>query len=562
MLFFNELNMKKQNWDIIEKFLKEKYPNLNIEIDKESYIGSRKKMRIVVNGEDFWVLYQNLRDGRIKFKRFNSEWKNPQKHSFDEIEKKILKATIKKFPEVTNFLDIKVLNYTNANEKMTIEYNGKTKTQIASILLAHGLTSNDLGLKRKAHFKHDPIDVLKKIKEKYPYVSFKISDYIDFKTRILFTDDIYGEWNAIPYEVLKGRQHPQRAIEKRRKFQSIDVSEVIQRINNGYDNGKEVIPPRDYLLVDINSYVDTRTPCKFIDKEYGEFMAIPNHVIFGQEHPKRSKKGSKYELEILLWLESLGFKVEKNVKFSYDGKSKEIDVFIVDKNIGIEINGLYWHNEGKKNKKYHLEKREMMNSLGIKLVQITDEEWVSKKDIVKGLILSNIGMISQKIMARKCKVKKITRNEAQVFLDDNHLMGFTQASFMALFYNDEIVSVLSYHHKKDGKEIDISRFCNKKDVVVVGGLSKLINAIPKKEAKRIVSWVDLRYGDGHSLKTIGFTLERIVLSFRWTDNSRTFNRRYCRANMDYRKLSEQAYANEMKLFKIYDAGQALFLKNI
>ena len=43
----------------------------------------------------------------------------------------------------------------------------------------------------------------------------------------------------------------------------------------------------------------------------------------------------------------------------------------------------------------------MMNSLGIKLLQITDEEWLYKKNIVKSLILSNLGISTNKIMARK-----------------------------------------------------------------------------------------------------------------------------------------------------------------
>jgi hypothetical protein len=39
-----------------------------------------------------------------------------------------------------------------------------------------------------------------------------------------------------------------------------------------------------------------------------------------------------------------------------------------------------------------------------------------------------------------------------------------------------------------------------------------------------------------------------------------FNRLTCRANMDERELSEKEYAAEQGLFKIYDAGQAKYIK--
>ena len=77
-----------------------------------------------------------------------------------------------------------------------------------------------------------------------------------------------------------------------------------------------------------------------------------------------------------------------------------------------------------------------------------------------------------------------------------------------------------------------------------------------------MSFVDLRYGNGSSLLKAGFELKGITLGWKWTDFKSTYNRLRCRANMDDRKLTEKEHANELGLYKIYDAGQAKFIKEI
>lgn len=45
------------------------------------------------------------------------------------------------------------------------------------------------------------------------------------------------------------------------------------------------------------SYINTHTKCKFIDKEYGEWIALPINVIYKScEHPQRKFKNSSFYL--------------------------------------------------------------------------------------------------------------------------------------------------------------------------------------------------------------------------------------------------------------------------
>jgi len=80
--------------------------------------------------------------------------------------------------------------------------------------------------------------------------------------------------------------------------------------------------------------------------------------------------------------------------------------------------------------------------------------------------------------------------------------------------------------------------------------------------KFIIYEVDLRYGDGKSILSLGFALANTTQGFSWTDYRNRFNRRQCRANMDIRKMTEKDHSQELGWYKIYDAGQAKFIKTV
>jgi hypothetical protein len=99
--------------------------------------------------------------------------------------------------------------------------------------------------------------------------------------------------------------------------------------------------------------------------------------------------------------------------------------------------------------------------------------------------------------------------------------------------------------------------------VVVGGYSKLLKyAIKTFDIDKIYTFVDLRYGDVASLKDMGFVHVGTTLGWKWTDYDKTYNRLFCKANMDERKLTQKEYAKELGLVKIYDAGQAKMVLSV
>ena len=69
-----------------------------------------------------------------------------------------------------------------------------------------------------------------------------------------------------------------------------------------------------------------------------------------------------------------------------------MDIYIPSKNIAIEYYGIYWHSELYVDKDYHLNKTELCNDKGVKLIHIFEDEWVNKQDIVKSRLKNLFGL--------------------------------------------------------------------------------------------------------------------------------------------------------------------------
>ena len=77
---------------------------------------------------------------------------------------------------------------------------------------------------------------------------------------------------------------------------------------------------------------------------------------------------------------------------------KELDIYLPELNIAFEYCGLYWHSElyGMP-RAYHLNKLNACTYKGIRLIQIFENEWLSKKSIVLSRIKNVITKNNQTI---------------------------------------------------------------------------------------------------------------------------------------------------------------------
>lgn len=180
-------------------------------------------------------------------------------------------------------------------------------------------------------------------------------------------------------------------------------------------------------------------------------------------------------------------------------KPLELDLIIDDK-ICIEYCGLYWHSEHSgKSKEYHLNKLKLVENIGLRLFTIFEHYDL---EIIKSMILHSLGKTSNRIHARKCQIRSISTDEASIFENQNHIMGYRPAKYYyGLYYNDNLIQTMSFSKSRYDKNIDyeIIRSTIKKNTHVNGGVSKLIsNFIKNFSANTLITYVDRTYGNGES----------------------------------------------------------------
>lgn len=381
-----------------------------------------------------------------------------------------------------------------------------------------------------------------------PEIVLDESTFVNVTTKARFIDKDYGEWWVLPQSLIlnPNRVHKDRA----HRDAIIPAKEVQDRISLIHPN----------VTLDFSTYKNSITKARFIDSEYGEWWTLPNSVLMGHGHPARAITLRKLEDKVA---EILGIpRYGATPEWLLPEKSKIKPDFKLSEDIYLEVDGLYWHSELVIEKKdSHFKRRELFEKYGKRLIQIREDEINKNPEIVKSIVNNAIGKTKEKIFARKCEI--VTDFKSDQFFKKNHLMGSMKATAIGLSHQGEIVAAISFKVIKN--ELHISRFCTKLFTSVVGAFSKLLKESLRLSGiaqGRIINYVDLRYGTGKHLINKGFKLEKITLGWNWTDGTVTHNRLYCRANMDERKLSQKEHAKELGLYKIYDAGQAKYVKEI
>ena len=153
---------------------------------------------------------------------------------------------------------------------------------------------------------------------------------------------------------------------------------------------------------------------------------------------------SNPETEIADFINNFGIGAQCGLRNILNGK--ELDIFVPDKNVAIEYNGLYWHSESMgKDKYYHLKKLNECAAKGIKLIHVFEDEWLYKKNIVKSRIKAIIGLTPYKIQARKCAVKEIDSKLANKFIEKYHIQGKSNSTVnIGLFYKNRLCAVMTF----------------------------------------------------------------------------------------------------------------------
>ena len=210
---------------------------------------------------------------------------------------------------------------------------------------------------------------------------------------------------------------------------------------------------------------------------------------------------SQAELDIEAYLQSLGLKTEHSKKIL---ENKDIDILVPKFNIGIEYDGLYWHNN-RISGKFDLAARQ-----GIRLIQIQESEWIYKQDKIKAFLRSTFGIYDREIQASRCGIKEISSKEALEFLMQNSIQDFEEADInVSLCFRSEIVGLASFLKSEDSWYL--KNVCFKQDVSVVKGLTKILNYFEQAYfPEKLVVYVDISKFDTDVYIKLDFELKDVI----------------------------------------------------
>jgi hypothetical protein len=204
-------------------------------------------------------------------------------------------------------------------------------------------------------------------------------------------------------------------------------------------------------------------------------------------------------------------------------KALEADSWSPEKNLAIEIHGLYCHTVDYVGNK-HFIKAEIADKQGITLLQFFEDELNENPDIVKSIIKSKLGMREHSLYGRNCVAQVINKKDSEAFLGINHLQGGCRSFLrVGLYHEGELVSMMSFRKlRKKGGNIsiaEIARYSSKINTSVVGGFSKLLKfSVPllkKSGFTKIHTYSDRRYSHGEVYKANGFSFVHKTAPDMW-----------------------------------------------
>lgn len=417
----------------------------------------------------------------------------------------------------------------------------------------------------------------KTIKDKFGVDN--IFEYEDVKEKTKQTNiEKYGTEFAIQSDIIKERRKNNNLKKYNVEYPSQLQSQKDLNINNGKIYFEKKLKTKGYLILN------------YLENNVVEIQHPDGHIFKSIRSICNNRFNTNAELSTILLpiggskstgeIEIQNFLSENNITYELCDRKKlnglEIDIYIPVYKFGIEFNGLYWHSELYKDNNYHMNKTELCEKQGIQLIHVFEDEWTNKKEIVKSIIKSKLGIINNKIFARKCIIKEIDNKTSSEFLENNHIQGSINGKIrIGLYYNNELVSIMTFGKKRVSMgnktriddEYEMLRFCNKLNTQVIGGASRLLKYFIKTyNPKLIMTFADRRYSQGNLYEKLGFKFIYNTKPNYWYVLNNKILREY---RFKYRKdvLIKEGYDSnktereimaEKGYLRIYDCGNMKF----
>lgn len=259
------------------------------------------------------------------------------------------------------------------------------------------------------------------------------------------------------------------------------------------------------------------------------------------------------------------------------GSRLEIDCFVEGARVGVEYCGLYYHceeagNEDPRVHARHRAKLDAANAAGIRLITLFEDEWLSRRAQVEGVLRVILGNPASRVAARSCALDEINADAANTFFGENHIIGPHAKIKRAwvLTRAGEAVAAASVSHNYAANSRDtvvLQRLCFKRGVHVQGGASRLLATIKRWAAtegyQAIVSFSDNRWSRGDLYAQLNFKCVKDTgYDYGYVDFTLPARRRVRLSKQTQQKhrvgcppdRTERQWAEERGLRRIWDCG--------
>lgn len=287
-----------------------------------------------------------------------------------------------------------------------------------------------------------------------------------------------------------------------------------------------------------------------------------NLIFQNQQKIAKDWRTSNLEKEFLDWIEENSpHPLERNNRSILKGSNNrylELDGYIPEKKIAFEFDGVYFHQN-----KSGLEKYILCEKQGIRLIRVFDVQWMDThtREILKSIILASLGK-GKIVYARNCEFREVEHPLARLFLEENHLQGYSQFSkAYGLFEKNQLVQLVTFQIKSNhnNSECELNRMVTLKGYRVLGGFSKLVkHSFEKLNVEKITSYIDHMIFNGESYYKVGFTKEKDLPPVEYYVWRNHLKRREFVMKKNIKKLYEKGV---LKYYDESSTGKQLIAKN-
>lgn len=311
----------------------------------------------------------------------------------------------------------------------------------------------------------------------------------------------------------------------------------------------------------------------------------------------RSSAGEREILDVVRVL--VGDDVEVIANDRHIAAPLELDVVVPSRCVAIEFNGVFWHSENAgKGRSYHRDKRRACEAAGYKLIQVWEDDWNRRRDVVVRMLAAKLCSIdrleyvgvdvshARRIFARKLIFGVLDAKSAREFLDENHIQGAVTATFhFALFDCETPVAVMSVRSprtcarmRRRLDEWEIQRYAT--SCSVVGGFSKLLAHATHYlvesgyELSRWISFSSCDVSDGAMYVSTGFSFDReLPPDYRYVGSVTGFRRvpkeSFQKSRFEHDKnlvfeegRTERELAEINGLWRCFDSGKLRWIRDV